>query len=398
MKKMKLVLAVSLILSLLCGCVGSIGDVVMNEDGSGSATLSLGYTAETIAAINDMIEDEAEKTQLSELTKFTHNGVEYYGRVLSFTYEDPAELADTLNLYQESDGNGVDTGLFTFTLDEELVLQLTTNEETGVVGDANGEMELDEETVAMLEQAAVVYTFTFFDDVTQTAGRECDAIKVDGKTLTIDYTALSKELDGKGEEFAFAVKHHKIPTAKSASFPDVKQGDWFYDNVISMANLGLINGRVSGLFCPSDTMTCAEFTTIAVRAFAGEAAENLLVGKESAWWDKYYSAAQELEILDAQLFPQEGMDGAMTRAEMAQMAYAIIVKSYADDALDTDAAIETIPDWASVREEYGEAVAYCYAAGILQGMDAEGTFAPNASMTRAQASTVMARVLNWILE
>ena len=388
---MKKIMTMILAVLLLTGCVGSVGDANMQKDGSGACTVSVGYTEEVIGLINEIAaENGGETVDLSALESFSRDGVTFYGNVLEFSFEDPAELADTLNALQGHEDNTVELGTFSFEDDgDALTLNIRTTENTGAVGSE------DEAYAELVADARVVYTFRFFGDVAQTAGRELDAFEVGGNTLTVDYVKISEAAVGE-ETFSFTVNGAEIPTWKSVSFPDVKVGDWFYDNVISMANAGLIQGRASGKFCPQHLMTKAEFGAVAVRALIGEAQENLLVGKKSPWWDKYYTAAVEGELLDPELFPYEGMDMSMTREEMAQIAYALIRANYADNAFDFEETVASVPDFAQVSEDFSEAVAYCYSDGILKGRDDSGAFYPKAYMTRAEASAVMNRVLERI--
>ncbi|MGI5985566.1 MAG: S-layer homology domain-containing protein [Clostridiales bacterium] len=54
----------------------------------------------------------------------------------------------------------------------------------------------------------------------------------------------------------------QLPVAAAAapvSFPDVKQGDWFAENVIRLTELGIINGKEDGRFHPDDLIKRGEF-------------------------------------------------------------------------------------------------------------------------------------------
>ncbi|MBQ3055395.1 MAG: S-layer homology domain-containing protein [Oscillospiraceae bacterium] len=399
---MKKILAMLLAVLMLSGCVASIGDAEMKADGTGSCTVQVGYSEAAVEQTRKFLEENEGDTtgfdaEFETLKPFVFDGIKFYGEEVNFAFEDPAELADTLNAIHGLENSTVDIGRFVFEQEgETLTLSLTVQESTGKI--SNEAMEVDPEMEEMLEDVRLVYTFRFFDKLEQTSGRKLDAFKIEDNTLTIDYIKLAEQAKEDEETFSFTVSNANIPTAKSASFPDVKQDDWFYDNVISMANAGLIVGRENGMFCPQDQMTKAEFITVAVRTYLGEARENLLFGKEDPWWDKYYTAAVSGWLIEEELFPREKMDLPLTREEMAQIALDLIVESYVDKELDTYTAYEKIPDRAEVDEAFKEAVAYCYADGILQGRDASGAFQPKAHMTRAEASTVMSRVLERIAD
>ena len=59
-----------------------------------------------------------------------------------------------------------------------------------------------------------------------------------------------------------------------------------------------------------------------------------------------------------------------------------------------DAAKAEIADWSSIPENYREAVATCYAAGILGGVDDNGTFDGTGVMNRAQSAAVLCRLMD----
>ena len=52
-------------------------------------------------------------------------------------------------------------------------------------------------------------------------------------------------------------------------FSDVKPGDWYYQDVMYLAEKGAISGFVDGTFRPDNTITRAEFVKIAVAAAQG---------------------------------------------------------------------------------------------------------------------------------
>ena len=109
------------------------------------------------------------------------------------------------------------------------------------------------------------------------------------------------------------------------TFPDVNEGYWANTAISTMASLGVINGRNSGLFDPDAYITRAEFAAICAR------------------------------------FDDSGVDGITTFTD-------------------------TVGHWA--EDEISRAAAL----GWIQGY-ADGTFRPNQYITRAQAVTMINRVL-----
>jgi len=87
----------------------------------------------------------------------------------------------------------------------------------------------------------------------------------------------------------------------TASFPDVKDGDWFAQAVTTLASLKIITGYEDGTFAPGKQISRAEFTAIATRfakAVNGTvnfsdvsadhwAASNIATGSEYGWINGY---------------------------------------------------------------------------------------------------------------
>ena len=57
-------------------------------------------------------------------------------------------------------------------------------------------------------------------------------------------------------------------------------------------------------------------------------------------------------------------------------------------------AIDTVPDIGELWDDEQAAILALYRAGILNGVDAAGSFAPEKTLTRAEAAAMVARVLD----
>ena len=186
---------------------------------------------------------------------------------------------------------------------------------------------------------------------------------------------------------------------------------------------GFVTGVGNNKYNPSGTVTYAEFCTMLVRAgeeylslddfeswceWTGRDPENW----REHWYDTYLWAANLGGILDnTKAKPDDfKVDSAIAespvnRYEMAQLMYNILYLGIIDNAYliypedsEIAAAKSKIADWSSVPDNYQNAVATCYAAGFLSGVDDKGTFAGDSTMDRAQAATVMCRLCNLDVE
>jgi hypothetical protein len=188
------------------------------------------------------------------------------------------------------------------------------------------------------------------------------------------------------------------------SFTDVRTGDWFYDTVMNMTARGLFAGKGEvvngvGIFAPQDAMKRAEFNAVLARILFGDIANEQVVGKP--WWYKSDSLLRNSAIVGINDFT-DSVEVAMTREEMAYMCQKsfdwgrIWGSKISKDPVvydNFDGAKDIIPDYGNIDVRYVKAVEFCYSQGILCGVDNQGTFKPKGNLTRAEAATVIYRLL-----
>lgn len=198
-----------------------------------------------------------------------------------------------------------------------------------------------------------------------------------------------------------------LSVSASASYSDVKETDWYYSQVMAMTEKGLFEGKGNNMFCPDDTMTRAEFITVIIRAVFPD--EDITSGTGEKWWQGAYEAAVEKGILEAngsdigvslssfsdktstksnQLKTNIDLDAVIQRQEMALYSVRAL------KALgETDIPSYTqMFDSEKIDTQYKESVYQAYGAGIIVG-DEKGFFNPLNTLTRAEASTVLYRII-----
>ena len=82
----------------------------------------------------------------------------------------------------------------------------------------------------------------------------------------------------------------------SITFSDVKAGDWFYDPVMTMAEMGLIGGTTTpvngvGTYSPDATMSKAQFVTILTRYLFPEDLKTYEGQYNAYWYSTNYGVA-----------------------------------------------------------------------------------------------------------
>lgn len=169
-------------------------------------------------------------------------------------------------------------------------------------------------------------------------------------------------------------------------FSDVGSGDWFEENIRAAVNYGLLLGYGDGSFGVGESLKTGEALVIAARLhnmyFGGSG--KFEQGKDGEWFAVYAEYAEKYGFLEKNM---RDMNGAITRGQFA----AIISAALPDEALRAVNEVEAIPDVAPDDPDCA-AILRLYRAGVLTGVDAKGSFHPDAPITREQIAAVVTRV------
>lgn len=174
--------------------------------------------------------------------------------------------------------------------------------------------------------------------------------------------------------------------AASVAFDDVPVTHWAHNAITDMAERGIVKGVGDNKFAPSGTVTYAEFVTMLTREFYG--ATDSATGE--AWYTPYITVAQNKHLLDGCKAGYAPTD-TINRYDMAMVMYNHLKAQ--GESTSTRADSSSISDWASVPANYQDAVSICYGMKLLQGKDSSGAFDGTGTMTRAEAATVVKRLL-----
>lgn len=176
------------------------------------------------------------------------------------------------------------------------------------------------------------------------------------------------------------------------SFSDVKRTAWYYNDVTECAKLGIVAGFENGTFRPDEKVSSVQLITMLTRTFYNDNVEAAQKTKPAGtpWYWANKKVAEDVGMSNKLKAVD---DNAMNRYEMAVALRNVAVnhgKSITSD--QSNAAINAIKEYTSIPSNYRTPVKTCYALGIISGM-ADGSFAGTQSMTRAQACTVIVRML-----
>ena len=173
-------------------------------------------------------------------------------------------------------------------------------------------------------------------------------------------------------------------------FPDVTEGDWFYEAVRYAYETGLMDGVGGNRFAPNSETTRAQLVTILYRLAGQPAVSGDLPfpDVESGTWytDAVAWAAQNgivNGVSDTEFAPGDDI----TREQLVTVLYRYAESKGYDVSASAD--LSGYPDAGQVQDYAQPAMAWAVAEGIVEGVD--GTLNPAGNATRAQIATILMR-------
>lgn len=204
-----------------------------------------------------------------------------------------------------------------------------------------------------------------------------------------------------------------VSTARAAGFSDVKQGDWYCENVTLLAQFGIIEGMGDGTFNPNGLVRKGEF----IKMLAQACSEHLYPTIPSTgvhWSEQFWSMLNEASVLEVVEAKQNAngesvqytyplvalkfneLEKPINRYEMAYLINRVIYMVYRERQMtlksETDSYANHIPDYDSMDKSFLGSVEQVYSKGILAGYD-DGSFQGHRNLTRAEAASVIVRLL-----
>ena len=190
--------------------------------------------------------------------------------------------------------------------------------------------------------------------------------------------------------FAFFITLSLGTTVVAGRFTDVKASDWFYSDVESAVELGLINGKANNTYCPNDNLTYAEAVKLAACMHQKYSKGKVTLENGNPWYKTYFDYCVDKKIItdDYESFP---FNEKATRAGyMIIFANALPKKALSAQNTVPD---NSIPD-VEMSAEYAEAVYKLYRAGIVAGSDAEHNCKPDSNIKRSEVAAILSRMMD----
>ena len=175
--------------------------------------------------------------------------------------------------------------------------------------------------------------------------------------------------------------------AVGKEFTDLKNSDWFYNDVKTAVELGLVNGRTESTYAPADKLTYAEAIKLAACMHQLYTTGKIDIKPGDPWYMPYVDYCKNNNIIKNDYNYQENA----TRAGyMGIFANALPGSGLKEINSIADNSIPDVPSSAS----YAAGVYKLYRAGILQGVDAAHNCNPHNNITRAEVAAILTRMMN----
>lgn len=212
--------------------------------------------------------------------------------------------------------------------------------------------------------------------------------------LTVVKTSLG--IDSSVIEESVTLKNN-YANATVTSFSDLPSNHWAYNDVMTIANKGIISGTTTpvngvGTYDPNGTVTLGQFLAIATRLVASD---KIVEGNHSHWASKNYNAAVQSGLIRSSDFGSspEALNAPISRQDMAYIL--VNVAKANGETLEYKYGIENnIKDLSAVLPVRRDAVLQAYSNGLLTGKG-YNQFAPYDNLTRAEVAAVFCRVMNY---
>lgn len=187
-------------------------------------------------------------------------------------------------------------------------------------------------------------------------------------------------------------------TPQAAPFSDVTTGSAHAAAIGCLTSRGIISGRSAELFAPRGTLTRGQAATLIAGAL--ETAGVVLPDAAPVFDDvpagSVHAAAigqlAELGIVRGRSATSFDPDGALTRAQLASLAVGALELALDRTLSVPEAPFEDVP----ASSPHARSIATLSSTGIVRGTG-PGTYDPDSTVTREQAASILARLLNRLL-
>jgi GH43 family beta-xylosidase len=189
----------------------------------------------------------------------------------------------------------------------------------------------------------------------------------------------------------FNVSHFSkyAAVSRTVAFNDLASAAWAKQSIEALAAREIVDGTGNNAFAPFEKVTRAEFIKMLMNAFdlAGDKEKSSFSDvKEGAWYYNSIASAQKLGIIQGKDDGSFGIDDAISREDMAVMAYR--ASQLAKVNLQANVGSVDFADQSQIASYAAESVAAMQKAGVINGIG-NSLFAPKDDASRAEAAKII---------
>ena len=183
-----------------------------------------------------------------------------------------------------------------------------------------------------------------------------------------------------------------IPMVVNAAFSDVVEEHWAAGYINELTQKGIINGYTDGTFKPNNTLTRGEFLKLIITASIPDLDFSKVTPKYYHWAASYVTVAENYGVIEKDQILGTNIDKPISRIEVIKILSLCDINIRGARNLPNENAL-SFRDIDGLSEKEAALLSHAVSKGIINGYS-DGTFKPNNSLTRAEATKVLSIYIN----
>ncbi|MBQ6846986.1 MAG: S-layer homology domain-containing protein [Oscillospiraceae bacterium] len=172
-------------------------------------------------------------------------------------------------------------------------------------------------------------------------------------------------------------------------FKDVAPAAWYYEDVKSAVEMGLINGKSPTTYAPDDNLTYAEAIKLAACMNEYYANKKVTLVNGTPWYQTYLDYCREKEIISK--FTEYNYTTFATREQFFNIfAHALPEEEF---VAINEVPMGSIPDYHGANS-FAKEIYMLYRAGILAGVNEKHDLNPNVNIKRSEVAAIITRMMS----
>ena len=266
--------------------------------------------------------------------------------------------------------------------------------EDGTEEEVEAEISVKPSSIATVKTGSLVTKKDGEGEVTAIYGDFSDTV---GFTVTKKQMAIGGGSSGtivKPDDSEEEKPEEKPEEPASPVFTDLSTHAYAIESIEALSAKGIVKGITQTEYAPGNTLTRAQLAALLVRMFGfTETADitHFTDVSESDWFYADVRAAYAAGVIKGVSDTSFNPNGVVTREQTAVMIMRALSASNTPMKEITDTAYPFTEDEAEASDYAKESICKMYNLGLIQGV-AEGRFAPQASLIRADIACILFRI------